>query len=370
MPATRRGPLLFMSLAIGEASTNKTPTPSAAAIIAEQMQALAAAVVERQYRTSRSLDRFGAKGRARCIEDTEYHLSFLMAALDAQSIKQFVDYCAWAKVLLHGRGIDVAHFIGSLRHLQSVLKSKLLKTHFTEVSKYLDAALKALPELPTELPTRIPAQSPFSAEANSYLNALLRFDRQTAVDVVLKASSAGVSVKQIYDNIITPVQHEIGRLWQLGKITVLHEHYCTAATEIVLAELFRQLVQRPPRESRLIALCVEGERHCIALKMLADLLTVEGWQVRYVGADAPTSSAIRFIAQENAHIVAVSVTFAKNLSALQALIDEIRAHPACAGVKVLIGGRATSNDLCKRVGADAYAESIGDAVEIASRLLA
>lgn len=346
------------------------PSRSVSAVIAEEMQSLAIATVERQYRIDSSLQRYGSKGRARCIEDTEYHLEFLIAALDAQSIGQFVDYCGWAKILLHSRGIDVSHLIENLRHLRWVLESKLAKTQFTTVSKYLEAGLNALPELPTDLPSRIPAERPFSDEANAYLNALLRFERQNAVDIVLKAASVNVSVKNIYRHIITPVQQEIGRLWQLGKITVAHEHYCTAATEIVMAELFRHLIQGPSRDVRMIAMCVEGERHCIAMKMFADLMTAEGWQVRYIGADTPSSSALRFISEENPDVVATSVTFCKNLSALQALVNEIRAHPGCARVKILIGGAATSNDVCKRVGADGYAECIGDAVEVANRLVA
>lgn len=188
---------------------------------------------------------------------------------------------------------------------------------------------------------------------------------------MLSESSKGTSVKDIYRHIITPAQQEIGRLWQLGKLTVVHEHYCTAATEIVMAELFRHLIPPgPPRDLRIMAFCVEGERHCIGVRMFADLMTLEGWQVQYVGQDTPTSSVLRFISEEKPAVVAVSVTFPKNVRSLEHLIKAIRETPACAAVKILIGGRAASWELCKRIGADGYAESIGDAVEVANRLIA
>ena len=35
-----------------------------------------------------------------------------------------------------------------------------------------------------------------------------------------------------------PVQHEIGRLWQINHISVAHEHYCTSVTQMIMSELY------------------------------------------------------------------------------------------------------------------------------------
>lgn len=351
-------------------ATRPASTRSASEVISENMQALASASVESHYSSDPSLKPYGAVGRVRCKEDAHYHLEFLLAALDADSVAQFVDYCGWAKILLHNRGIDVSHLIENLQHLYSTLKSKLSRKQFSQVAEYLQAGIDALPDLPADLPSHIAAERPYAHTANAYLNALLRFDRNRAAEIVLKESSRGTSIKDIYRHIITPAQQEIGRLWQLGKLTVVHEHYCTAATEIVMAELFRHVVPPGPlRELRLVAFCVEGERHCIGLKMFADLMTLEGWKVQYVGQDTPTSSVLRFITEEKPAVVAVSISVAKNVRSLARLIRTLRQHPECAAVKVMIGGRSASKELCQRVGADGYAESIGDAVEVANRLI-
>jgi MerR family transcriptional regulator, light-induced transcriptional regulator len=357
------------------ATRSASPRPplirDAAEVISDNLQMLATAAVESHYKSDPSLQRYGARGRARCIEDAEFHLEFLLSALAAESIGQFVDYCGWAKILLHNGGIDVAHLADNLQHLSTALKRKLSKQQFSIVEEYLQAGIDALPDLPTDLPSQIGPDRPYSQQANAYLKALLRFDRTEASNIVLKESSKGTSVKDIYRHIITPVQQEIGRLWQLGKLTVVHEHYCTAATEIVMAELFRHLVpQGAQRELRLLAFCVEGERHCIGIKMFADLMSLEGWRVEYAGQDTPTSSVLRFICQEKPAVVAVSVTFAKNVRSLQTLIKAIRENPGCSGVKILIAGRAASMDLCKRLGADGYAQCVGDGVEVANRLIA
>ena len=352
-------------------TTNPRARRAAADVVAENISVLAAAVVEHQYQAESSWKRYANRGRARCVEDTEYHLEFLIEALNAGSIGQFVDYCGWAKVLLTSRGIDVDHLIQNLKHIQAALKSKLSKQHFALADTYLSAGLKALLALPASLPSFISSERPYAEIANAYLQSLLLFDSGRASEIVIKASNDGASVKDIYRHIITPAQHEVGRLWHLGQLTVAHEHYCTAATEVVMAELFRHLVlSSPPRERRVMCFCVEGERHCIALKMFAHLLTLEGWASTYLGADTPTSSAIQLISKEKPALIAVSVTFPKNVRSLENLLRELRARPEGEKMKVLIGGRATSSELCRRVGADGYAENIGDAVDVAVRLAA
>ena len=163
-------------------ATRPASTRSASEVISKNMQALASASVESHYSSDPSLKRYGAAGRVRCMEDAQYHLEFLLAALDAESIAQFVDYCGWAKILLHSRGIDVSHLIENLQHLYSALKSKLSRKEFSQVAEYLQAGIDALPDLPADLPSHIAAERPYAHTANAYLNALLRFDRDRAAE--------------------------------------------------------------------------------------------------------------------------------------------------------------------------------------------
>ena len=67
---------------------------------------LAEAVTERHYELSPELDaRYGPVGREKCLEDAEFHLSYLAEALAASSPSLFADYVAWAKVMLAARGV-------------------------------------------------------------------------------------------------------------------------------------------------------------------------------------------------------------------------------------------------------------------------
>jgi hypothetical protein len=67
---------------------------------------LAEAVTSRQYEAQPELAaRYGEAGRARCLQDANYHLSYLADAVAASSHALFSDYIGWAKVMLEARGV-------------------------------------------------------------------------------------------------------------------------------------------------------------------------------------------------------------------------------------------------------------------------
>ena len=75
--------------------TSKSPPADA---IHSRRRALSEAVVERQYALRPELrDRYGERGRDKCVEDTEFHLAHLSGALLASSPALFADYIGWAR---------------------------------------------------------------------------------------------------------------------------------------------------------------------------------------------------------------------------------------------------------------------------------
>jgi methanogenic corrinoid protein MtbC1 len=69
-----------------------------------------------------------------------------------------------------------------------------------------------------------PLSEPYADLARSYMEALLRGDRQTASRLVMEAVENGVSVRDIYLHVLHVSRREIGRLWQLNRISVAPKH--------------------------------------------------------------------------------------------------------------------------------------------------
>ncbi len=165
----------------------------------------------------------------------------------------------------------------------------------------------------------------FEQLARQYLDALLRTDRHAASRMILADVEAGASVKDIYLNVFQPAQREIGRLWQTGRVTVAQEHYCSAATQLIMSQLYPYIFTgRRDKGRRLVACCVGGELHEIGLRMVADLLEMAGWDTYYLGANTPAATVLETLAQREADVLALSATIHFNIGALTELIDALR----------------------------------------------
>jgi methanogenic corrinoid protein MtbC1 len=97
--------------------------------------------------------------------------------------------------------------------------------------------------------------------------------------------------------------YQVGELWQRNKITVAQEHYCTAATQMIMAQLYPVLFDRPQNGKRVVVSCVGNELHEMGARMLSDLFTYEGWDSIFLGAAVPKESLLQTLQSEQPCIV-------------------------------------------------------------------
>jgi len=220
------------------------------------------------------------------------------------------------------------------------------------------------------------AEAPFGDDAlgdlaRAYLGALLSGDRHRASDIVLAAVEAGTSVRDVYLRVFQPVQHEVGRLWQTNQVSVAQEHFITAATQMVMSQLYPRIFRSTKIGRRLVATCVGGELHEIGVRMVADFFEMEGWDTYYLGASTPAASILDTIAAREADVLAVSTTITYNVGELRDLVAEVRASHVAADLRILVGGRPFNLDpeLWRRVEADGYAPDALGAIRTAESLL-
>jgi MerR family transcriptional regulator, light-induced transcriptional regulator len=215
------------------------------------------------------------------------------------------------------------------------------------------------------LSTFLDPGQPLAELATEYLRCLLRYRRDSASELILRAAENKVSIKEIYLRVFEPCQYEIGRLWQTDQISVAQEHYCTAATQLIMSQLYPYIF-RVERESggTVVAACAVGELHELGARMLCDLLEMEGVNTIYLGANVPTSGIVEALQENDSHILAVSASMALSIPAVRQLVTAVRA--AKPGTKVLVGGGAFNNapNRWREVGADYATSNAIEAISI------
>jgi len=209
-------------------------------------------------------------------------------------------------------------------------------------------------------------------EAQIYLEHILRGNREAAVQVVTDLVSAGTDPAEILLQVLEPVQVEIGRLWEHGRVSVAHEHLGTAVTQLCMSLLYPHLASgRVALRRTAVATNVGEEAHEMGLRIVTELLESAGWRTAYLGSGVPVADLLDHLAEQQADVLAISATMSGQLHAVKEVIDAVRADPRCSAVKVIVGGRPfqLAPDLAVTLGADASAPDATGAVEVCNRLV-
>jgi methanogenic corrinoid protein MtbC1 len=179
-----------------------------------------------------------------------------------------------------------------------------------------------------------------------YLEALRAADPAGAYRVASQALAGGMSLPVLYQDVIAPAMHELGRLWLRGAITVADEHLATALTHRVLGALRapafagQALEQDSPKPRAMLA-AVQGEEHALGLRMAADLLEDAGCQAIYLGADVPTEALMQAIKAFSPDLLGLSATMPELGAVLEDTVAGVRGkYPT---LSVLVGGQASAS---------------------------
>jgi methanogenic corrinoid protein MtbC1 len=201
----------------------------------------------------------------------------------------------------------------------------------------------------------------------TYLEGIRTGDRRRAFQIIDTARDAGLDLAGIYLGIFQPALREIGGLWQNNELTVAEEHLATAITEAAMARAYERAFTWSTDGSRtLIAACADVERHEVGLRMLCDLLDLEGWRTTYLGSTVPIESLAAMVLRLRPDVVALSVALSPHLPRLRAMVAAIRSTLGGEQPLIIVGGRPFLDDpsLAERLGADLTAPNAVDAVRL------
>lgn len=300
------------------------------------------------------------------IRDIIITLDYLQISLIYNSPVLFHDYLHWLNSVLNKMGLDVENFIEMMSIYTSVL-SKELKDIQWEVYFPSD---KEFYQSKVEEVSLISQKNPFHKEAMKYLNYLLTTQRIQARDYILNLSNS-VSLEDIYLKIFQPVQREIGRLWQLNRISVALEHYSTAVTQQIMSELYSKIVSKNRIGKKLISASVGTELHELGIKMVTDIFELHGWDTIFLGANTPRNSIASIMEEISPDVVGLSATMIYHIHVIQGIINQLNESNIERKFKIMVGGYPfiLDNELWKKVGADFYANNAIEAVEKANKMV-
>jgi len=289
-------------------------------------------------------------------------VDYLESARQLDRSELFSSYCHWRHGVDEERG-DGDRFLTELQ---------LLRDHASSDADTVRLVQEAVDNLGGErAELTVLLDTPHSSLARAYIEELLAGERGSATQRILAAVESGLSIRDLYLDVFEPVLGEIGYLWETNQISVGQEHYCTAVTQSIMAQLFPHIFSSSLKSRRLVATSVAGNLHEIGIRMVADLFEMFGWDTHYLGANTPIRDLVTSLRELQPDAVAISVMLTSQISAAGETITAIRADEGLRDVLVIVGGRALrlEPDLADRLGADAWAVDPEQAAALVDRML-
>ncbi len=331
---------------------------------------LAAEILETQTKLQPELkQKYSKKDFEVCKKDIGYHLNYLCQALSCDSLPLFLDYVNWATVMLAERGVHASDFVKNLESMIKVFRQRLLGALGTDAISYIKQAIRIVKEDRAKAETFISPGNKYYNLAKNYLDAILEGEKEKASYLISEAIKGEARLEDIYLYVFQPGQYELGRLWQTRKIDVATEHYGTAITHSIMAQLYPRILSSEKMGLRFLGACINGEQHEIGIRMLTDLLELKGWDTYYLGSNTPPGSIIKKIKEREIDLAGISATMTYNLSNVEDLIKKIRSE--AGDVKIMVGGYPfrVDENLWKAIGADGYGRDAGQASRQATSLV-
>lgn len=317
--------------------------------------------------------RLGTRPFETLRDDLLGRLADLSVAVAAGQPALFAEQVAWTRRFFEVRQASGELLHETLKCMRDVLHGELPENARDAVTGCLDDALAALNGAPSAEEPRLDADSTHSRLASRYLLALLEGDRLEARRLVTESVTSGeLSVSDAIETVCLPAQAELGRMWHLGEISVSEEHFVSATTVMLLAQLAAMGQRRPPNGRTVLAASLGDDLHDIGLRAVTDLLELDGWRVVFLGAAVPVEDFLQAVDDFGADLVLLSATLLAHRQGVRSVVQSLGARSSgAARPKILIGGPAylRGDERELQMGVDGFAANARRAVELARRLV-
>lgn len=201
-----------------------------------------------------------------------------------------------------------------------------------------------------------------------YLKALLNGDRVVSRSVIEEALQCGVPANTVYTDIIWPIMIEIESLEKIDKITSVQEALATRINRSIVDQLQNKLPRKPQTEKKIVIFSTATEQGELGAQMITDLFESSGWEVRYVGSGVSQDDLVEFTNSYSPDVLLIYGMQADKAPATRKLIDSLKTINACPDMKIMLSGGIfdRAEGLWEEIGADMYAATAAQAVQIAS----
>jgi corrinoid protein of di/trimethylamine methyltransferase len=197
-------------------------------------------------------------------------------------------------------------------------------------------------------------------------------DEDAVLEAVNKALADGVDPKTIIDKGLLPGLNVIGEQFENEDIFLPELMQAAKAFQAAMAILEPRIKEaggEGQKKGTIVLGTVKGDLHSIGKNILKLLFETSGFEVHDLGIDVDLFKFIDKAGEVNADIIAISALLTTTLIGQRDVIDALKDQGTREKYKVIVGGGATTKEWADTIGADGWAGTAYEAVNLANRLV-
>lgn len=201
-----------------------------------------------------------------------------------------------------------------------------------------------------------------------YLDSLLRGDRNACRAVIEETLQSGIPANSVYMDVIWPVMLEIDKLYRNDTIDSAQEAFATRINRTIVDQLQNKLPRKTQRARRIVICSADTQNAELGAQMVTDLFESDGWEARFLGGSVNNDDILAFIHTYRPDILLLYGIDAKDAPRIRQLIDSVKTINAFPNMRIMLSGGvfARAESLWEEIGADLFAETVTEAVRLAS----
>ena len=200
-------------------------------------------------------------------------------------------------------------------------------------------------------------------------NAVVTGADKKAEEFVRQALAEGKEPIFLMNEGLIPAMEEVGERFNHKEYFVPEVLLSARVMKAGLALLRPLLTEQKFQPVGLVVLgTVQGDLHDIGKNIVGMVLEGAGFQVQDLGADVPPDKFVNAVKESGAQILGMSALLTTTRTVMATVVKKLKDQGIRAGVRIMVGGAAVSDDYARKIEADAFAKDALEAVAKAREL--
>jgi 5-methyltetrahydrofolate--homocysteine methyltransferase len=205
---------------------------------------------------------------------------------------------------------------------------------------------------------------------NEIVQSLIDLNVSKTEDLTTGAIKDGAPAIDILNQGLLPGMKIIGDRFRSGEFFLPELILAGRAMKAAMAHLKPAFQKQETTIRGTVALgTVKDDIHDIGKNLVIMMLEGNGWEVIDLGVDVPTEQFCSLVREKELDILGLSALLTTTLPRLKEVIDALETAELREKVKVMVGGALVTQAYADEIGADGFASSAVDAVELAEQLI-